>query len=393
MKTPCRVPVAFINNSVTPYRIHLHSRLVEELPEIKLWSVFTHEVSTSPWKLTAPREIRPMFFGPGEHSLGSDAASAQPHEWRKAGFIIQWLRREHVEAVILGGYNDIGRLRLLWWCWRRRIPCFLWGDSNIHWDVQTAWKRTLKRVLLPQVLRLCTGVLCCGSYGEDYFCRYGVPKQRIFRFPCEPDYSQFQNVHPQMIHGARQEYGLKDDRRFLIYSGRLASIKRVDLLLRAFARIAGARPEWDLIIAGDGEERLSLETLIPPEVANRVIWTGFIREPEKLAALYAAAHLLVLPSDYENWGVVVTEAATRMPVIASSVVGAAADLIADGVNGRIFPRGDLDSLTGCLLDLTTPPILAAMTAASPLCFTRWRQTSDPITGFRAALHSVSLLHK
>jgi len=385
------VPVALINDSITPYRLNLHSRMAREMAGFQFWSLFTHEVSNSPWRLNVPSDIRPVFFGPGEQSLRSHALLAQYHEWAKAGAILRWMKHQQIQAVVLGGYSDVGRLRILWQCWRRRLPCLLFGDSNIHCDNASGWRRRLKKILLPFVLSHCSGILCCGRFGEKYFLRYGVPAERIFRFPYEPDYDQIRNARIETIAAVRQAHHLGPERKYLIYSGRLVALKRVDLLIVAFSRIAPARPDWDLIVAGDGGEQVALKSLVTADISRRVIWTGFINAPEKLAALYNIADILVLPSDYEPWGVVVTEGAVRMPVVASSVCGAAADVIIDGANGRIFETGDLESLAGCLLDATDPARLAAMTAAAPAQFAKWHEDSDPIKGLRAALSAIESL--
>jgi glycosyltransferase involved in cell wall biosynthesis len=189
---------------------------------------------------------------------------------------------------------------------------------------------------------------------------------------------------------ARRTYGLSENRRYLIYSGRLVPVKRVDLLLAAFDRISQLRPEWDLIIAGDGDERARLERLVSKRISSRVIWTGFINEPDSLRSLYAAASVLVLPSDYEPWGVVVTEAAVLMPVIASSMVGAAADVIIQGENGFIFEAGNVESLQECMLKVTDEATLDAMTKAVPARFAEWHDRSDPVKGLRAALRFVGV---
>jgi glycosyltransferase involved in cell wall biosynthesis len=270
------------------------------------------------------------------------------------------------------------------------VPCFLFADSNIRADLVSGWKRRLKYFILPRILRIAAGVLCCGRLGEEYFGRYGVPSNLLFRFPYEPDYERLTSVTGIEIEVARGTYGLSRNRRYLIYSGRLAPVKRVDLLLAAFDRISPLRPQWDLIIAGGGDERASLERWVSERIATRVIWTGFINEPQSLRSLYAAANVLVLPSDYEPWGVVVTEAAVLMPVVASSAVGAAADVIIDGENGFIFEAGDVESLQQCLLQVTDERTLETMTKAAPVRFAEWHDRSDPVKGLRAALQSVGI---
>jgi glycosyltransferase involved in cell wall biosynthesis len=108
--------------------------------------------------------------------------------------------------------------------------------------------------------------------------------------------------------------------------------------------------------------------------------------------VYRCADVLVLPSDYEPWGVVVTEAAAAgLAVIASSVVGAAADVVEEGVNGRIFRRGDKEHLVECLLDLTDPHRTDAAKAASQRVLARWRSKCDPVQGLRRALALTGLV--
>jgi glycosyltransferase involved in cell wall biosynthesis len=122
-----------------------------------------------------------------------------------------------------------------------------------------------------------------------------------------------------------------------------------------------------------------------------VLWTGFLEDPADLAAVYHSADILAVPSNYEPWGVVVTEAAAAgLAVVASSVVGAAADVVEDGVNGRIFRQGDAAHLAECLLDLTRPRRTEAAKVASRDVLTRWRVSSDPVRGLRNALAAAGL---
>lgn len=121
-------------------------------------------------------------------------------------------------------------------------------------------------------------------------------------------------------------------------AARLVALKRYDAAIDAFARLAPERPDWDLLIVGDGEMR-AWQARVPAELRHRVIWTGFIQDPTETAALYRWSHVFVHPGDYEAWGVVVLEAAAAgLAMIVSNVVGAAPDLVRDGENGRLVPR-------------------------------------------------------
>lgn len=386
-----RPELAIVCNEQTPYRLHLHRRIAREVPELRLWSVFTHELATAPWPYQEVEEIGPMLFGKGERACEQDRLSRQAREWRKGGEILRWLQGRRLAAVVVFGYNDLGRLRIIRWCHREGIPVFLWGDSNLLGDRTQGWQARIKRLVLPRILRWCTGVFCCGRLGQAYFLRYGVAPQRIYQMPYEADYDAIRSVPADRVAAIRHRFGLAPERRRLLYVGRLAPVKRVDLLIQAYSAIADRRPDWDLVIGGDGPLREQLEALVPGRLRQRVIWTGFLPEPMDVAGLYASCDVLVLPSDYEPWGVVVAEACTRLAIVASSVVGAAAELVQDGVNGKIFPAGDGSRLAAALLEVTTSNRIDALKAASPRLLEAWRRQADPLDGLRRALWDIGVL--
>jgi glycosyltransferase involved in cell wall biosynthesis len=384
--------VAIVSNALTPYRLHLHRRLIREIPEIQLASLFTHSESTAPFEAAPPADIHPIEFGPGEFATQQSRLRFAWHEWRKGGRVISWLREHGAAGVVVLGYNDPGRRRIIRWCHHQEIPCFLFGDSNVRGDTASGWKRLLKRALLPRILRRCRGVLVCGSLGREYYLKYGVPPERIELFPYEPDYAQIESITPAQIEVARERFGLPETRHFVIYSGRLAPEKRVDLLLDAFAKIASDRPDWDLLIVGGGPLAEELQDRIPKGLFPRVHWLGFLDDQAVLSALYRCARVFVLPSDYEPWAVVINEAvAAGLAVIASDAVGAAADLVRDGVNGRVFPSGDLATLTVCLREVTASDEWERLGRGAASVLADWRAKADPVTGLKRVLQKAGVV--
>ncbi len=387
-----RPAIAIISNSQTPYRLHLHRRIAAEIPQVRLWSVYTHEISNSNWPFETPKEIGPVSFGKGERSDDQGKLTNALKEWKRGGRIIQWIKDHDVRFVVAMGYNDAGRMRIIRWCHRKEIPCFIFGDSNIHGDSVGGIKAFIKKIVVGYVVRQCSGALVCGTLGKAYFAKYGAAADRIFCFPYEPDYQLIADLPAEQIEAVRQRFGLASGRRRIVYSGRLIGLKRVDLLMDAFVAIAERRPEWDLVVVGDGPLRGELEGKIPASLRDRVIWTGFISEQSTVTAIYRASDVLVLPSDYEPWAVVINEAAAAgMAIVSSSVVGAAAELVRDGVNGRLFPPGDREKLTDCLLDVTDVSKTEAMKRASADVLKEWRQRGDPVEGLRWAMRSVGVI--
>jgi glycosyltransferase involved in cell wall biosynthesis len=116
--------------------------------------------------------------------------------------------------------------------------------------------------------------------------------------------------------------GLKG-KRMAISMGRINPKKGTDILIRAFAATLANDPLWRLVIAGPDEKGLrnSLTSLAESlGVADRVTWTGMLKDKMKWGAL-ASAEVFVLPSHQENFGIVVAEAlASGLPVIISDKV-------------------------------------------------------------------------
>src|SRR3984957_2097068 len=129
-----RPAIAIISNSQTPYRLHLHRRIAAEIPQVRLWSVYTHEISNSNWPFETPPEIGPVSFGKGESSNDQGKLENAPKEWKRGGKIIQWMKEQDIKFVVMMGYNDAGRMRIIRWCRKHNVSCFIFGDSNIHGD-------------------------------------------------------------------------------------------------------------------------------------------------------------------------------------------------------------------------------------------------------------------
>jgi glycosyltransferase involved in cell wall biosynthesis len=152
--------------------------------------------------------------------------------------------------------------------------------------------------------------------------------------------------------------------RALLYFGRLHVRKGIDRLLHAWARVASRFPDWRLTIAGPDPDRLrpSLESLAAASgLASSVVW---IDAPDAAARerLLGDASLVVLPSAYENFGMVVAEALVRgVPAIATH--GAPWSDLVEQRCGWWIPVGD-EALAEALADALarSPDDLRAMGA-------------------------------
>ncbi len=381
-----------ICNTLTPYRIHLHGLLARGIPELKLVTLVTHGAADFDWQMTTPPEIHVTNFSRGKEPAHGGLLVAPWTDWNKGADLIRFCDTERVAAAILTGYGYPSHLRMLRHLARKRVPFFLRSDSNIQIErLRSPTRRWIKRLFFRWASRRAAGAMPMGEYGIAYFAKYGFPRERMYRVPYTPDYDWFAVRDDDAIRTLCQRFQFSQGRRRLLYSGRLHPVKRVDLLLDAFARIAADRAAWDLVIVGAGPLEDSLRARVPEDLRPRVHWTAFL-EAEELRAAYHACDALVLPSLREPWGVVVQEAmAAGIPVIASDVVGAARDLVEDRVSGRIFRNGDLGDLTAALLEVTDETRIAAYQAAAPARLANWRREVDVVAEVRRALGDANAL--
>ena len=118
---------------------------------------------------------------------------------------------------------------------------------------------------------------------------------------------------------------------FVLSVGRLESVKRVDLLIRAMLQVD--RP-LRLVIAGEGTQRANLERLAEQcGVADRIAFAGAV-DDEQLLDLYADALAVLYPPFDEDFGYVTLEAfLARKPVVTARDSGGPNEFVVDGVNG------------------------------------------------------------
>jgi glycogen(starch) synthase len=152
------------------------------------------------------------------------------------------------------------------------------------------------------------------------------------------------------------------DRSFVLGIGRLVPQKGFDVLIRAYAE--ARLSEHDLVLAGEGPERGSLEAVARTAgVADRVRFFGRA-DRAAAVALFRHCDLFVLPSRLEPMGIVNLEAmAAGKPVIASRV-GGVPELVLDGETGMLVPPEDLPALAMAIDRLACDPGLRARLGAA-----------------------------
>ena len=155
---------------------------------------------------------------------------------------------------------------------------------------------------------------------------------------------------PNPLVPPQRKRGFKTDRRRrLVTLSRLSSEKRPEFLVRSFASIAPAYPDWDLDIYGLGPQRNFLEHLVEKLAPDRVHFHGFTSEPYEVLA---NADLFVSASRIEGFGNAIWEAlACGLPVVAMDAGAAVRTMVRHGIDGVVVSEQTMAALADALAGL------------------------------------------
>ena len=227
---------------------------------------------------------------------------------------------------------------------------FLFGTdaTNLAARDGRAWKRSFKKVVWPKLFGLADQVIVPSSGTVRLMRSLGLPQERITLTPYTVDNDWWTEQCKEVDRSAvRASWRASPGDLVILFSAKLQPWKRPLDLLQAFAKATISNAL--LVFAGEGPLREQLEWEAKAlGVGSRIRCLGFVNQG-KLPAVYRSADVMVLPSEYEPFGVVVNEAmCCGCPVIVSDRVGAAIDLVAPTERGFVYPYGDIEALTAVL---------------------------------------------
>jgi glycogen(starch) synthase len=190
--------------------------------------------------------------------------------------------------------------------------------------------------------------------------------------------------------------GLAHDhpRPYVFAIGRWVPQKGFDVLLRAFAE-AAEHPwfEHDLLLAGEGEQRQALETLVRDlGLRDRVHLLGRADRPTAVR-LFKGCSFVVLPSRHEPFGIVNVEAMAAGKALIATRVGGVAEFVTDGRNGILIQPDDPQALGAAMMRLAGDPALRERLAADGLStasrFDWARITDEYLAVYEASTHGAA----
>jgi glycosyltransferase involved in cell wall biosynthesis len=208
-----------------------------------------------------------------------------------------------------------------------RAPCpAVWVCHGLDWYVMPWASRFVDRLshrfLVPRYAAKADAIIAVSEITRQHVLQYlPVPPERVFTVYSGVDDVFRRPIGTDRLRALRLKYSLPE--RFLLFAGAIYPPKNFTRMVRAYARI-GPERGIPLVIAGGENRFLSEHELREPEalgIGEWVLRPGWV-EQEELAAFYAQAEALLLPSLFESCGLPVLEAmAAGCPVVTADRYG------------------------------------------------------------------------
>jgi glycosyltransferase involved in cell wall biosynthesis len=373
-------PVLFVTGHAPSYRVGAFARL-HELEGIEL----------------------ALFGGRYQHGgPDHDGELPFPHRRVRPRELYRLARSGRYRAVVCPTGGRLAPLATWAGARRARVPLILWASL---WAHPRSVAHAFTYLPLARLYRSADAVVTYGPHVSAYVQARGARTVHVAPQSVDNDFWRSDEIAPPRA----ADWPLAADTRFL-FVGRPAPEKGLDVLLAAWRAARLAPPQAALVLVGveagtaTGVDAESSPLAVPDRPTHgrsdaserSIVRLGHV-EPRELRNVYAACHVLVVPSIptrtfREPWGLVVNEAMNRgLAVIATDAVGAAAGgLVRDGENGLIVPAGDGHALAAAIARLAADARLRERMGGAGLHDVLAYSHDAWARGFSAGLASVGV---
>lgn len=275
----------------------------------------------------------------------------KPSPWNDALSVLQLFklfRRERFD-IVHSIMPKTGMLAMLA-AWLARVPVRIHTFTGQVWVTKSGIKRKLLKGFDKLIGYFSTSSFADSPSQRDFLINEGViPPKKIRVIGA----GSICGINPERFHpdakakeAIRQELGISQDSRIILYVGRLNRDKGLFDLANAFNTIAKEHPDTVLVLVGAQEDVFFEEIQkICADYQDRLRYVSFTPFPEKYMA---SADLFCLPSYREGFGMTVIEAAAcGLPTVGSRIYGIT-DAIKDGETGLLFTARCTDELIQAL---------------------------------------------
>jgi glycosyltransferase involved in cell wall biosynthesis len=323
------IPLTIWMNMPSFYQEDLFKSLVDS-GEVELQVVYARDLPVDRQKLGWQTELAhyPYHILTAQNRIGDAVQIARRSKGRFHIVNGIWAEPAFAAALLILGLT--------------RSPFAIYSEASDPQGSSFFPQKQIKKLCARWVANKTKGLLSVSHLSSDFYGQFGFTDALNYPFGYFlPGYSQSVSQPAPHTNDAQVE---------IIFVGQIVPRKGTDILIEALLPLFAEHKGLHLTIVGGGEQAPALRERVSSEgIGGRVSFEGVLPS-NQVRSRMATADLLVLPSRFDGWGLVVNEAfSVGIPVIVSGMCGAA-DIVQHGVSGYVFRSKDALDLRACLRD-------------------------------------------
>lgn len=277
--------------------------------------------------------------------------------------IIQFFNKEEIGYDLLHGHYFFSGLAGLALKKKLNLPLFSTFHSlAIPKEIYAGIKEPKRVIAEKKIIQQSDGIIVSTEIErKDLITLYKAQRNKIFIVPPGVNHHLF---HYRDERVARKKLGLPLDKKLILFVGRIDPIKNISVLITALAILHDEYQGFkhnvlNILIGGDPRKRnfwqqkeaKKIDLLIKEKNIDCCVKFIGSKPVSELPFYYSAVDLVVLPSIYESFGLVILEAMASQKAVIASKVGGLKFLVKEKKNGRLFQSSNARQLSRIIWEL------------------------------------------
>ncbi|MBI4405383.1 MAG: glycosyltransferase family 4 protein [Deltaproteobacteria bacterium] len=334
-------PLLVFDTHPIQYRSPVFRGLYKKLPSLKVY-YFNDRFDGKKWWFHEVDKIPPQTWNlPLREGFPNEVLESEKFGLLKFHRTIDCiLKKDKPSAILIYGYYLREHWILLWAARRKHIPVLFVGETFSQGSSSS--RKILKRFLQPLFFSNVARFIAIGNKNIEFYTSLKIPTEKIQPARYCIDTTFFELTAAQASHSRQQTrlaLNIPSNGVVILFIGRLFERKRPLDMVQLHETLADDS-NVHTVIVGNGPLEEELKKVSHP----RFHVAGF-KNQQQVRDLYYASDCLVVPSEFETWGLVVNEAfACGLPAIVTDTCGVAGDLVVHGETGFVYPVGQIHEL-------------------------------------------------
>ena len=259
------------------------------------------------------------------------------------------LKSRNVEIVHAHQYTPFFYAALAKLLNRNKIHLMFTEHGRHYPDIVSRKRELLNKYFFSYLANEIHGV--CSFSAKALAENDGFPASRVEVIENGIDLAQYSFAYN--LQELRKRIGLDQQRRYILCVARFHPVKDHKTLITAFSHVAAKLPDVDLLLAGDGPLRREIEQqCIDLGLQSRVVFLGIRSD---ISELMNAVDIFTLTSVSEAASLTLLEAMASKLAVVITDVGGNPEIIRNGIDGLLAPRGDSYKLAELYITLLSDP--------------------------------------